>query len=268
MVYLNESGESGRADVEGEGPTEVGVDRTERLIGDLTRDGQELVVARGGTGGRGNIHFKSATNRAPEQAEPGQPGESAWLRLELKLLADVGIVGFPNVGKSTLISAISRARPKIADYPFTTLVPQLGVVSLDHERSMVVAEVPGLIEGASEGRGLGHAFLRHLERTRVLVHLLAPDPTPGRAPVADLDAIEAELAKWGDTFEGRPRLVALNKIDTLRSPDGVALLERARSELASRDIPVFPISAHSGEGVPRLLEAIWRRLHRPDRRQE
>jgi GTP-binding protein len=267
MVYLTEPHESGRADAGGEDASKASVDQTEQLIGDLTEDGQELVVARGGVGGRGNIHFKSATNRAPEQAEPGQPGESAWLRLELKLLADVGIVGFPNVGKSTLVSRISRARPKIADYPFTTLVPQLGVVSLDNERSMVVAEVPGLIEGASEGRGLGHAFLRHLERTRVLVHLLAPDPTPGRAPVADLDAIEAELARWGNAFGGRPRLVALNKIDTMRSAEGVALLERARSELASRSIPVFPISAHTGEGVPRLLEAIWRRLVRFDRSQ-
>jgi GTP-binding protein len=268
MVYLAGTRERGHGGLDGEDGTGVDADQTEHLIGDLTEDGQQLVVARGGVGGRGNIHFKSATNRAPEQSEPGQPGESAWLRLELKLLADVGIVGFPNVGKSTLVSRISRARPKIADYPFTTLVPQLGVVSLDRERSMVVAEVPGLIEGASEGRGLGHAFLRHLERTRVLLHLLAPDPTPGRTPLSDLDAIEAELAKWGHMFDGRPRLVALNKIDTLGSPEGVALLERTRSELAARNIPVFAISAHTGEGVPRLLEAIWRRLELSARRPE
>lgn len=232
------------------------------LIGDLGAHGETLVVARGGRGGRGNIHFRSSTNRAPDWAEPGRPGEQAWLRLELKLLADVGIVGFPNVGKSTLISRISRARPKIADYPFTTLVPQLGVVSVGESRSMVVADIPGLVEGAAEGRGLGHEFLRHVERTRVLLHILAPDPTPGRDPVDDLDAIEAELDAYGEMFRGRPRVVALNKVDTLSDAQGRQKGREIRDALAERNIPLFPICAHTGQGVQPLLEALWRRLER------
>jgi GTP-binding protein len=173
------------------------------------------------------------------------------------LLADVGIVGFPNVGKSTLIREISRARPEVADYPFTTLVPQLGVVRLDDERSMVVADVPGLVEGASRGRGLGHEFLRHLERTRVLLHLLAPDPSPGREPLADLKALEHELSAYGSMFAGRPRVVALNKLDT---PEGQQLLQETKAALEAQNIPLFAISARTGEGVPALLEALWRRL--------
>ncbi|MFV8750780.1 Obg family GTPase CgtA [Nannocystaceae bacterium ST9] len=228
-----------------------------QLIGDLDHPGAQLLIAHGGRGGRGNVHFVSATNRSPDRAEPGTPGEAMWLRLELKLLADVGIVGYPNVGKSTLISRISRARPEIADYPFTTLAPNLGVVSLSGERTMVVADVPGLIDGASEGRGLGHEFLRHLERTRVLLHLLAPDPTPGREVLADLDALEGELRRYGDMFEGRPRVVALNKLDT---PESQALVKRARRMLRKRNIPLFAISAVTGEGVDALLEALWRRL--------
>jgi GTP-binding protein len=227
------------------------------MIGDLDHAGARLLIAHGGRGGRGNVHFVSSTNRSPDRAEPGTPGEAMWLRLELKLLADVGIVGYPNVGKSTLISRISRARPEIADYPFTTLAPQLGVVTLPGDRTMVVADVPGLIDGASEGRGLGHEFLRHLERTRVLLHLLAPDPTPGREVLADLDALEGELRRYGDMFEGRPRVVALNKLDT---PESQALVKRARRALRERNIPLFPISALTGEGVDALLEALWRRL--------
>ena len=217
-------------------------------------------MARGGRGGRGNIHFVSSTNRSPNQAEPGTPGQRMWLRLELKLLADVGIVGFPNVGKSTLISRISRARPKVADYPFTTLVPNLGVVGLGSGRSMVVADVPGLIRGASEGKGLGHRFLRHLERTRVLLHLLALDPDPQREPLSDLEVLETELAEYGARFEHRPRVVALNKCDTLADPAGQALVDELRQSLRARNIPLFVVSAHTGEGVDALLEAIWRRL--------
>ncbi len=229
------------------------------LIGDLDQFGDILTVARGGRGGRGNVHFRSSTNRSPDRAEPGTEGEAMWLRLELKLLADVGIVGYPNVGKSTLISAISRARPEIGAYPFTTLTPQLGVVSLSDERTMVVADVPGLVDGASEGRGLGHEFLRHLERTRVLLHLLAPDPTPGREPLADLEALEGELRRYGPMFEGRPRVVALNKVDT---PEGEAFIKRTRRALRARKIPLFAISAATGEGTDALLEALWRRLER------
>jgi GTP-binding protein len=231
------------------------------LMYDLDDDGARVLIARGGQGGRGNAHFRSSTNRSPDTAEPGTPGEGMWLRLELKLLADVGIVGYPNVGKSTLISKISRARPEIGAYPFTTLVPQLGVVSLPSspgvERTMVVADVPGLVDGASEGRGLGHEFLRHLERTRVLLHLLAPDPTPGREVLRDLDALEGELRRYGPMFEGRPRVVALNKIDT---DEGRELIRETRKALRKRNIPLFPISAATGEGTGPLLEALWRRL--------
>lgn len=237
-------------------PEAVAPEQGEQL-GDLTFHGQELIVARGGHGGRGNVHYRSSTNRSPDYAQPGTPGEAFWLRLELKLLADVGIVGFPNVGKSTFISAISRARPKIADYPFTTLVPQLGVVALPGERSLVVADVPGLIRGASEGRGLGLEFLRHLERTRVLLHLLAPDPTPGREPLADLKALEKELEQYGTMFAGRPRVVAINKIDT---PEAQEAMGPLRKLLRAQGIPLFPISARTGEGVPELLEALWRRV--------
>jgi GTP-binding protein len=235
------------------------------LLGDLDHDGDRLCIAEGGIGGRGNVHFRSSTNRTPDRAEPGTEGEGMWLRLELKLLADVGIVGYPNVGKSTLISRISRARPEIGAYPFTTLVPQLGVVTLSDERSMVIADVPGLVDGASEGRGLGHEFLRHLERTRVLLHLLAPDPTPGREVLADLDALEGELRRYGPMFEGRPRVVALNKIDT---DDGAALIKETRRALRERNIPLFPISAATGEGTDALLEALWRRLELVRKREQ
>jgi GTP-binding protein len=203
------------------------------------------------------VHFRSSTNRAPDHAEPGTPGVAYWLRLELKLMADVGIVGFPNVGKSTFIRAISRARPKVGDYPFTTLVPQLGVAQLPGERSLVVADVPGLIRGASEGKGLGLDFLRHLERTRVLLHLLAPDFAEDRDPLTDLAALEHELKHYGDMFDGRPRVVAINKIDTSESQEAMAPLRKA---LRAQGIPLFPISARTGEGVPELMEALWRRV--------
>ncbi|MBL4684234.1 MAG: GTPase ObgE, partial [Nannocystaceae bacterium] len=230
------------------------------VVADLTEEGQQIVVARGGGGGRGNIHFRSSTNRSPDRAEPGQAGECLSLRLELRLLADVGMVGYPNVGKSTFISKVSRARPKVADYPFTTLVPQLGVVRLGEGRSMVVADIPGLIDGASEGRGLGHQFLRHLERTRVLLHMLAPDPTEGREPLVDLDALELELDRYGAAFEGRPRVVALNKRDLLTDEAGREQISELRATLRARNIPLFVISAHTGAGVDKLLEAIWRRI--------
>jgi GTP-binding protein len=227
------------------------------ILGDLSEDGEELLIAQGGHGGRGNVHFKSSTKRTPDKAEDGSKGQARWIRLELKLLADVGIVGFPNVGKSTLIGKISRARAAVGAYPFTTLVPQLGVVSLGPLRQMVVADIPGLVKGASQGRGLGHEFLRHLERTRVLLHLLAPDPTEGRHPLDDLDALEHELTAYGDMFEGRPRVVALNKIET---PEGAALYKETKAALKERNIPLFAISAHTGQGIDRLLKALERRL--------
>ncbi|MBK8239191.1 MAG: GTPase ObgE [Deltaproteobacteria bacterium] len=230
------------------------------VLGDLSTAGARLVIARGGHGGRGNIHFRTSTNQAPDFAEKGTPGEERSLRLELKLLADIGIVGFPNVGKSTFIAKVSRARPKIADYPFTTLVPQLGVVEMGEARQMVIADVPGLIKGASEGRGLGLQFLRHLERTRVLLHILAPDFDPERDLLADLDALEAELEHYGAVFEGKPRVVALNKLDVLEDEEGSARVEALRAALRERNVPLFAISAHTGAGIPALLAALWRRI--------
>src|SRR5690349_16389464 len=190
-------------------------------IADLTHDGERVLVAKGGLGGRGNAQFATSTNRAPRRAQPGLPGEEKALRLHLKLLADVGLVGFPNAGKSTMIARISAARPKIADYPFTTLEPNLGVVGLSNDRSFVVADVPGLIEGAHQGHGLGHRFLSHLERTKVLVHVVDVSSASGRDPVEDFDVITRELELFpgrdasGEQLKDKPVLVAANKIDAL-----------------------------------------------------
>jgi GTP-binding protein len=231
------------------------------VLGDLAQDEAGLLVARGGKGGWGNAHFATPTNRAPRRALPGLPGESRTLRLTLKLLADVGLVGFPNAGKSTLISRISAARPKVADYPFTTLVPNLGVVRLDQERSFVVADVPGLIEGAHAGHGLGHQFLRHLERTRVLVHLVDVSSLSGRDPVHDFDVIVRELELFPTDAElgsaplaRRPQIVAANKIDALDEPER---LEALRTHVDARGLPFHVISGVTGEGVAGLLEALW-----------
>ncbi len=274
----NRTGHDG-ADLELEVP--VGTVVYERLpaggvvqVGDLTEVGQRVVVARGGRGGRGNAQFVSSTNRAPRRTEPGEPGEIKDLRLQLKLLADVGLVGFPNAGKSTLISRISAARPKIADYPFTTLTPNLGVVGLSDDRSFVVADVPGLIEGAHEGHGLGTRFLSHLERTKVLVHVIDVSSGSGRDPVDDFEVIQRELTYYekrgrepfsGDTsekssrpfFSDKPRIAAANKMDALDDP---ARLERLRAHLQEKGIPLYPISGVTGAGVPALLEAMWREV--------
>ena len=232
-------------------------------IADLTEDGQRIRVAKGGLGGHGNAHFATSTNRAPRRAEPGLPGEEKDLRLHLKLLADVGLVGFPNAGKSTLISRISAARPKIADYPFTTLTPNLGVVGLSDDRTFVVADVPGLIEGAHAGHGLGHRFLSHLERTKVLVHVIDVSSASGREPAADFDVITDELELFpgrdtsGERLGDKPIVAAANKIDALDDP---SRLERLQAHLQARGIPLYPVSAASGEGVPTLLEAVWKEL--------
>jgi len=233
--------------------TQVFDDQTGRLLGDLREHGQRFVAARGGRGGRGNIHFATATDRAPRRAEPGTPGQERTVRLELKLLADVGLLGFPNVGKSSLISRISAAKPKVADYPFTTLVPHLGMVRLG-DRSFVVADVPGLIKGASQGAGLGHKFLRHLERTRVLVHLLEVSAEPGRTPLRDYLAIRKELALYDPDLAARPEIVVLNKLDL---PDTRKKLAALRRTFARRKIELHAISAATGEGLPQLLEAAW-----------
>jgi GTP-binding protein len=230
------------------------------LIADLTTPGARVIVARGGRGGRGNMHFATSTNQTPRHAEPGTPGEERELRVELKLLADAGLLGFPNVGKSTFISRVSRARPKIADYPFTTLVPHLGVVALSDGRSFVLADIPGLIEGASEGVGLGHRFLRHVERTRVLVHLLELSEDPTREPERDFDVINRELAKHDPALAERPQIVALNKIDL---PDVRERFPELAERFARRGIALHGISAFSGEGVSQLLEQMWPHLAVP-----
>src|SRR5450432_2037675 len=228
---------------------------TGALIGDLRTQGERFVAAQGGKGGRGNMHFASSTDRAPRRSEPGTPAEERKIRLELKLLADVGLLGFPNVGKSSLIARISTARPKIADYPFTTLVPNLGMVGLSNERSFVVADIPGLIEGAHAGAGLGDRFLRHVERTRVLVHLLDAQAGPGRAPLRDFDAINRELALFDPALSKRTQLVVLNKTDL---PDVESLRKKLSASFARRKIRLLAISAATGEGVPALLEEIWK----------
>jgi GTP-binding protein len=232
-------------------------------VADLTKNEDRVLVAKGGLGGRGNATFATSTNRAPRRVEPGLPGEERDLRLQLKLLADVGLVGFPNAGKSTLISRISAAKPKIADYPFTTLTPNLGVVGLSGDRSFVVADVPGLIEGAHAGHGLGHRFLSHLERTKVLVHLVDVSSASGRDPVEDFQVITRELELFpgrdasGQRLQDKPVIVAANKIDAL---DDASRLERLKEYLQPSGLPLYPVSAATGEGIPALLEAMWSRL--------
>lgn len=235
---------------------------TGEVVADLDHDQARVVICHGGRGGRGNIHFKTSWNQAPRTAEPGTKGEERALQLELKLMADVGLLGFPSVGKSTLISAISRARPKIAAYPFTTLTPKLGLVRLSDERALVVADIPGLIEGAAEGAGLGHRFLRHVERTKVLVHLIeANDSTgPDREPLSDLDVLNAELALYAPELAAKPQIVALNKIDL---PETRAQIDILRARLAERGLRLYPVSAATREGLDQLLEAMWHAVHAP-----
>jgi GTP-binding protein len=226
---------------------------------DLAEPGAHHVLVRGGTGGRGNIHFKSPWNQAPTKAEPGTPGEQRTVRLELKLLADVGLLGLPNVGKSTFISRVSRARPKIADYPFTTLVPNLGVVQLSDERNFVIADIPGLIEGASDGAGLGHQFLRHVERCRVLLHIVETTflTGPDRSPLADYRVINAELERYAPDLANKPQVVALNKTDAT-DPELVAETRRA---FADAGVELLTMSAATGEGITLVLERLWAHLH-------
>ena len=223
-------------------------------IADLTVPGQRVLVAKGGRGGLGNAHFVTSTNRAPRKVQPGEPGEEKRLRLQLKLLADVGLVGFPNGGKSTFIARASAARPKIADYPFTTLTPNLGVVSLSGDRTFVIADVPGLIEGAHEGHGLGHQFLRHVERTAVLIHVVDLSGATGREPAADLDVVRRELSLFAPQMLDKPQLVAANKVDALDDPERLSALQARAAELG---LPCHAISAAAGTGVQALLEAAW-----------
>jgi|KBSMisStandDraft_5_1062788.scaffolds.fasta_scaffold47952_5 GTP-binding protein len=225
------------------------------IVADLSEAGQRALIARGGKGGLGNAHFATSTNRAPRKWQPGLPGEVFTLRLHLKLLADVGLVGYPNAGKSTLISRISAAKPKIADYPFTTLTPNLGVVTLSGDRSFVVADVPGLIEGAHEGHGLGDKFLKHLDRTKVLIFLVDVSGMSGRDPVADLDVLRRELAHFSRDLASKPQLIAATKMDAVTDDAGqVGALEARAREL---DVPFFRISSAAGTGLDALVEAAW-----------
>jgi len=234
---------------------------TGEALGDLTLPGQRVLAIAGARGGRGNARFVSSINKAPRRADNGRTGPERWLHLELKLLADVGVIGFPNAGKSTLVSRVSAARPKIGDYPFTTLVPTLGIVRVDGDRTFVIADLPGLIPGASEGRGLGHQFLRHTERTRLLLHLLDLDPASGRDPLDDLAMIDAELAAYSPALAERPQIVVPNKIELADGDAAVAeTLQRVRAHCAAAGRPWHAISAVTGRGLAELLRDVADRL--------
>ena len=226
-----------------------------KVIADMSGENRREVILKGGKGGQGNMHYATPTMQAPKYAQPGQPAQELWVQLGLKGIADVGLVGFPNVGKSTLLSRVSNARPKIANYHFTTLNPHLGVVDLDGDNGFVMADIPGLIEGASEGIGLGHDFLRHIERTRVLVHVVDAASTEGRDPVEDIKTINKELENYNQELLNRPQIIAANKVNVIYGED-VNPVDRIREAFQDQGIPVYPISAVSGQGVKELLYAI------------
>ncbi|CAH2031834.1 GTPase ObgE [Trichlorobacter ammonificans] len=226
-------------------------------LADLTEDGQRIVLLKGGRGGQGNARFATSTNKAPKFAQPGEEGEERILRLELKLMADVGLLGLPNAGKSSLISKVSAARPKVADYPFTTLAPSLGVVAYKDYRSFVMADIPGIIEGAHDGAGLGHRFLKHLERSGILVHLVDISGMPDSDPFAAYEAVNRELALFSDELAHKAQIVALSKMDL---PTAREHLEEATRWFAERGVAVHPISSATGAGIERLLDAIAERL--------
>ena len=242
-------------------------DESGELLHDLEPGGR-FILAHGGKGGWGNPHFRSATNQVPRQSTPGEPGEEFRIRMELKLIADIGLVGLPNAGKSTLLSALTKATPKVADYPFTTLTPQLGIAELDINRRLVIADLPGLIEGAAEGAGLGHNFLRHVERTRLLVHLIDIQPTDGSDPAQNYRTIRAELEAYSPELASKPELIVISKLDLLGDDprEHQAAIDLARTELGIPDsTPIFGISAPMGLGLRPLLERCWEELDRsPD----
>lgn len=226
---------------------------TGKVIADMSGDNRKVVLLKGGKGGNGNQHYATSTMQAPKYAQPGQPAQELTLLLELKVIADVGLVGFPNVGKSTLLSRVTNAQPKIANYHFTTLSPNLGVVDLDGSRGFVIADIPGLIEGASQGAGLGHEFLRHIERTKVIIHIVDAAGTEGRDPVADIYAINRELESYNADIGKRPQVIAANKIDAIYSVEESDPLAALKAEFEPKGIPVYPISAISGQGLKELL---------------
>ena len=232
-------------------------EETGQVMADLSRDGQRAIVAKGGRGGRGNWHFRTSANRTPTFAERGEPGEERWLRLELKVLADVGLLGYPSVGKSRILRKVSAAQPEVAAYHFTTLNPILGVVNLPDHRSFGMADIPGLIDGAREGVGLGHDFLRHIERTKILIHVIDVSGIEGRDPIEDYEKINAELAKYSEKLSRKQQIVAANKIDLLGDSDN---LERLMDYMAAHGVEVYPICAMTGEGMDKLLERVWTML--------
>lgn len=232
-------------------------EETGQVMADLSRDGQRAIVAKGGRGGRGNWHFRTSANRTPTFAERGEPGEERWLRLELKVLADVGLLGYPSVGKSSILRKVSAAQPEVAAYHFTTLNPILGVVNLPDHRSFVMADIPGLIDGASEGVGLGHDFLRHIERTKILIHVVDVSGIEGRDPIEDYEKINTELAKYSEKLARKRQVVAANKIDLLGDSDN---LERLMDYMTAHGVEVYPICAMTGEGMDKLLERVWTML--------
>jgi GTP-binding protein len=256
------SNRKGRDGESVEVPTPIGTvvydAETGEVLHDFTINGEKFIVAHGGRGGRGNARFATSTHQTPTEHEDGKPGDEKKLRLELKLLADVGLVGFPNAGKSTLISRISAARPKIADYPFTTLEPNLGVVSmsddLSNPQTFVVADIPGLIEGAHEGHGLGIQFLRHVERTRLLVHLVDVSEATGRDPVSDFDIVINELKSFSDAMSEKPMIVVATKLDAAQDPERIEALEQHAKALG---LPFMKISSVTGEGIVELKQAMW-----------
>ena len=237
---------------------------TERVIADLTEDGDTFVAAKGGRGGWGNAHFATPTRQVPKFAKPGLKGEFKEIQLELKLIADVGLIGFPNVGKSTLLSVISAARPKIANYHFTTLEPNLGVVKISPENSFVVADIPGLIEGASDGIGLGHNFLSHVERTRMLIHVVDVSGIEGRNPIEDFDKINEELEKYSKILASKVQIVAANKTDLNMYPE---LAEEFKAEMEKRGIKVFEISAAINKGIRELINYTYTELNKIPREE-
>ncbi|MDO4312912.1 MAG: GTPase ObgE [Eubacteriales bacterium] len=224
-----------------------------KVIADMSGDNRRQVILKGGKGGLGNQHFATATMQVPKYAQPGQPSQELWVNLELKVIADVGLVGFPNVGKSTFLSRVTNAQPKIANYHFTTLNPNLGVVDLPDGRGFVIADIPGLIEGASEGVGLGHEFLRHIERTKLMIHVVDAAGTEGRDPVDDIYKINAELMAYNPEIANRPQVIAANKIDAIYTDGGEDPIQRLKAEFEPKGCKVFPISGVTGQGLKELL---------------
>ena len=232
---------------------------SDKIIADMSGDNRRQVILKGGKGGLGNQHFAASTMQIPKYAQPGQPAQELWVKLELKVIADVGLIGFPNVGKSTLLSRVTNANPKIANYHFTTINPNLGVVDIDGADGFVIADIPGLIEGASEGVGLGHEFLRHIERTKMMIHVVDAASTEGRDPIDDIYKINAELKAYNEDIAKRPQVIAANKIDAIYSEDEDPV-ERIRKEFEPQGIKVFAISGVSGEGIRELLYYVSEQL--------